>query len=140
MQKQKNKWLLAALAIFFVVTAIWQGLLLYETFSRNNTKAEFALEARLLKSSIEQWKSTPLMLGGAGSRQRRSISFGDIDQYKQRTDSLGQYHGFHGRFWFSTEDVPSPCASEADSTREQDTAFLIGYNEDEDIYVCHSIR
>ena len=140
MQKQKNKWLLAALAIFFVVTAIWQGLILYETFTRNNTKAAFALEARLLKSSIEQWKSKPLMLGGAGSRPRRSISFSDIDQYKQRTDSLGHYHGFHGRFWFSTEDVPSPCASEADSTREQDTAFLIGYNEDEDIYLCHSIR
>ncbi len=140
MQKQKNKWLLAALAIFFVVTAIWQGLILYETFTRNNTKAEFALEARLLKSNIEQWKSKPAMLGGAGSRPRRSLSFSDINQYKQRTDSSGHYHGIHGRFWFSTEDVPSQCASEGDSTREQDTAFLIGYNEDEDIYVCHSIR
>ena len=140
MQKQKNKWLLAALAIFFVVTAIWQGLIFYETFTRNKITAEFEVEARLLKRSIEQWKSTPLMLGGAGSRPRSSISFSDIDPYKQRTDSLGQYHGFHGRFWFSTEDVPSPCASEADFTREHDTAFLIGYNEDEDIYVCHSIR
>ena len=140
MQKQKNKWLLAALAIFFVVTAIWQGLILYETFTRNKTKAEFEVEARLLKRSIEQWKSTPAMLGGAGSRQRSTLSFIDIDPYKQRTDSSGHYHGIHGRFWFSTEDVPSPCASEADSTREHHTAFLIGYNEDEDIYLCNSIR
>ena len=140
MQKLKNKWLLAALAIFFVVTAIWQGLILYEKFTRNKTKAEFELEARLLKSRIEQLKSKPPMLGGAGSRQRRPISFSDVDEYKQRTDSLGHYHGIYGRFWFTTEDVPSQCASEGDSTREQDTAFLIGYNEDEDIYVCHSIR
>ncbi len=140
MQKQKNKWLLVALAIFFVVTAIWQGLIFYETFTRNKTIAEFEVEARLLKSSIEQWKSKPAMLGGAGSRPRRPLSFSDIDPYQQRTDSSGQYHGFHGRFWFSTADIPSPCASEADSTREHHTTFLIGYNEKEDIYVCDSIR
>ncbi len=140
MQKQKNKWLLASLAIFFVVTAIWQGLIFYETFTRNKITAEFEVEARLLKRSIEQWKSTPAILGGAGGRQISPLSFSDIDPYKQRTDSLGHYHGIHGRFWFSTADIPSPCASEAVSTREQDTAFLIGYNEDEDLYVCHNIR
>ena len=44
MKRSKNKWLLAALAIFFVVTAIWQGLILYEKFTRNKTKAEFELK------------------------------------------------------------------------------------------------
>ncbi len=140
MQRLKNKWLLVALSITIVVTAIWVGLMLSEQFTSNQTKVEFELEARLLTRSIEQWQRKPAMLGGAGNRPFRSVSFSDINQYQQRTDSLGHYHGIYGRFWFTTEDVPSPCVSEADSTREQDTAFLIGYNEGEDIYVCHSIR
>ena len=114
--------------------------MLSEQVMSNHTKVEFELEARLLTLSIEQWKRKPAMLGGAGSRPLRSVSFSDINQYKQRTDSLGHYHGSYGRFWFTTEEAPSPCASEANFTREHDTAFLIGYNEDEDIYVCHSFR
>ena len=140
MQWLKTKWLLGALAITIVGTAIWVGLMLAAQFNSNQTKVEFELEARLLTRSIEQWKSKPAMLGGAGSRPLRSVSFSDIKQYKQRTDSLGHYHGIYGRFWFTTQDVPSPCVSEADFTRERDTAFLIGYNEDEDMYVCHNIR